>query len=55
MLRVISGAYMSEYGEDAEISETLRVVNAFAEKEGRRPRILVAKMGQVLLLVSIQR
>jgi methylmalonyl-CoA mutase len=44
--RVISGAYKSEYGEDAEVDETLRVVEEFAEKEGRRPRILVAKMGQ---------
>ncbi|RKP12744.1 methylmalonyl-CoA mutase-domain-containing protein [Piptocephalis cylindrospora] len=44
--RVISGAYRSEYGEDKEVEETLRVVDEFAEKEGRRPRILVAKMGQ---------
>ncbi|KAI8827782.1 methylmalonyl-CoA mutase-domain-containing protein [Chytriomyces cf. hyalinus JEL632] len=45
-IRVVSGAYKSEYGDTDEILETLRVVNEFASKAGRRPRILVAKMGQ---------
>lgn len=45
-LRVVSGAYKSEYGASDEISKTLSMSSAFAEKHGRRPRILVAKMGQ---------
>jgi len=43
----ISGVYSAEVGDE---SEELRAVQAqaraFAEREGRRPRILVAKMGQ---------
>ncbi|KAI9357281.1 methylmalonyl coenzyme A mutase-like protein [Zopfochytrium polystomum] len=45
-IRVISGAYKSEYGERDEITATLEKVEEFAKKAGRRPRILVAKMGQ---------
>lgn len=42
----ISGIYASEY-QDSEIFSSLRKrTEAFAEKEGRRPRILVTKMGQ---------
>ena len=42
----ISGAYSSEYG-DSEIIDSLRKrTDDFQEKEGRRPRILVTKMGQ---------
>ncbi len=42
----ISGVYASEYG-DNEIIESLRKrTEGFKEKEGRRPRILVTKMGQ---------
>ena len=43
---MVSGAYKSEYGEDKEIEQTIQIVEEFAKKEGRRPRILVAKMGQ---------
>ena len=44
--RVISGAYASEYG-DSEILAALRKrVEMFFEKTGRRPRMLVTKMGQ---------
>ena len=47
----VSGAYSSEYSEvndeSAQVIETLRKrTNDFAEKQGRRPRILVTKMGQ---------
>ncbi|KAJ3352460.1 hypothetical protein HDU83_008010 [Entophlyctis luteolus] len=45
-IRVVSGAYKSEYGDRDEITKTLEMVEQFAEKAGRRPRILVAKMGQ---------
>ena len=42
-----TGAYTSEYGNDAaEVATTRQLVQAFADKHGRRPRILVAKMGQ---------
>jgi methylmalonyl-CoA mutase len=42
----ISGVYASEYG-DSEVIDALRRRTAdFEEKEGRRPRILVTKMGQ---------
>ncbi len=44
--RMVSGAYKSEYGEAAEIEAVIKRVEAFAEAAGRRPRILVAKMGQ---------
>ncbi|KAL3194151.1 hypothetical protein MRX96_016292 [Rhipicephalus microplus] len=45
--RMVSGAYKSTFGEDdKEISNVIAKVNAFQEREGRRPRILVAKMGQ---------
>jgi methylmalonyl-CoA mutase len=42
----ISGVYAAEYG-DSEIIEAVRKrTEQFQEKEGRRPRILVTKMGQ---------
>lgn len=44
--RLVSGAYKSEYGEDNEIEACIKRVEAFMKKEGRRPRCLVAKMGQ---------
>jgi len=44
--QAISGAYASEYG-DSDIIQTLRKrTGDFLDKEGRRPRILVSKMGQ---------
>lgn len=44
--RMVSGAYASEYGQREETDDVLREVAAFGKEEGRRPRILVAKMGQ---------
>ncbi|KAK0420940.1 hypothetical protein QR680_014979 [Steinernema hermaphroditum] len=44
--RMVSGAYKSEFGESSEITKVMHRVKAFAEKEGRQPRIMVAKMGQ---------
>jgi methylmalonyl-CoA mutase len=44
--RCVSGIYSAEYG-DSEIIATLRKrTDQFKEREGRRPRVLVAKMGQ---------
>ncbi|SFD93753.1 methylmalonyl-CoA mutase [Blastococcus tunisiensis] len=51
-VRTISGVYRDEAlaggraGEDSPMEQTRRMAEAFAEAEGRRPRILVAKMGQ---------
>src|SRR5262249_59018793 len=46
-LKTISGVYAKEAGAMSGVVETVRkTVEAFAEREGRRPRILVAKMGQ---------
>jgi len=42
----ISGVYAAEVKQDASFVEAQRLSNRFAEWEGRRPRILVAKMGQ---------
>eukprot|EP01136_Pigoraptor_vietnamica_P013007 Opistho-1_new@53504 len=44
--RMVSGAYKSEYGVPEDIKATVDRVEVFTKKEGRRPRILVAKMGQ---------
>jgi len=46
-IKSISGVYRKEVGVNSEKLKTVQAqVAAFAEKEGRRPRILVAKMGQ---------
>ncbi|AKH86373.1 methylmalonyl-CoA mutase [Streptomyces sp. CNQ-509] len=45
-IRTISGVYRNEAGESPSVERTRARVGAFAEAEGRRPRILVAKMGQ---------
>ncbi|MCX8055441.1 MAG: methylmalonyl-CoA mutase [Ignavibacteria bacterium] len=44
--RTISGVYSSEYAEKSAIEEVRRMTDEFERREGRRPRILVAKMGQ---------
>ncbi|MEU6129755.1 methylmalonyl-CoA mutase [Saccharopolyspora sp. NPDC047091] len=45
-IRTISGVYREEAGPSKSLERALEVVERFAEDEGRRPRILVAKMGQ---------
>ena len=45
-VRTISGVYSAEAGKVDSITRTREKVERFAEAEGRRPRILVAKMGQ---------
>ena len=45
--RTISGVYSSEYSKDDELFEQVRkMTDEFAKQEGRRPRIMIAKMGQ---------
>ena len=45
-IRSISGVYSSEAMEDKDFIQAKILANQFAELEGRRPRIMVAKMGQ---------
>ena len=42
----ISGVYAAEYGDDGTIDALLNRTEQFQNKEGRRPRMLVTKMGQ---------
>jgi methylmalonyl-CoA mutase len=44
--RSVSGVYRAEYGEQEMIEEVRQMADAFAAVEGRRPRIMVAKIGQ---------
>ena len=46
VIRSVSGVYSSEFGEKKDIAVTRKLADKFEEFEGRRPRILVAKMGQ---------
>jgi methylmalonyl-CoA mutase len=48
MTKTISGVYSSEYGgeEDNDVKVARRMTDEFEKKEGRRPRIMVAKLGQ---------
>jgi methylmalonyl-CoA mutase len=45
-IRSISGVYGAEYAGDEEFEQLRKDIDAFAEREGRRPRILVVKLGQ---------
>ncbi|MFK0243850.1 methylmalonyl-CoA mutase [Amycolatopsis azurea] len=45
-IRTISGVYREEVGKTENVEQARELVEKFAEEEGRRPRILVAKMGQ---------
>ena len=46
IIRTISGVYSSESGEDQDFIKAKALAKKFAEKEGRQPRIMIAKMGQ---------
>ena len=46
VIRSVSGVYQSEFGAAPQIQEVRKLTDQFAEKQGRRPRILIAKMGQ---------
>ena len=45
-IRTISGVYASGTKNDADFQEACRLTAEFAKKEGRQPRIMIAKMGQ---------
>lgn len=46
VINSISGVYSSKMEKDTNFEKARQLSDEFAEKEGRRPRILVAKMGQ---------
>ncbi|MFC5612689.1 methylmalonyl-CoA mutase [Metabacillus niabensis] len=46
VIRSISGIYQSEYDNEEDIRKVRDKIDLFYELEGRRPRILIAKMGQ---------
>lgn len=45
-VRTISGVYSGQVSQDPDFVRARQMADAFAKAEGRRPRILVAKMGQ---------
>jgi methylmalonyl-CoA mutase len=45
-VRLQSGVYMSEVSDKEDFVQVKNIVDSFAEEIGRRPRILIAKMGQ---------
>ena len=45
-IRSISGIYRSEAMEDKDFIKAKELADQFAQLEGRRPRIMIAKMGQ---------
>ncbi|MGK2868720.1 MAG: methylmalonyl-CoA mutase [Mycobacterium sp.] len=45
-IRTIAGVYRDEVGKAGNVSTATELVEKFADADGRRPRILVAKMGQ---------
>ena len=46
IVKTISGVYSSETKNDPDLEEARRLTALFAKKEGRQPRIMIAKMGQ---------
>jgi len=46
VIRTISGVYSSESKNDPDFENARELCRKFAEKEGRQPRIMIAKMGQ---------
>ncbi|TYS19060.1 methylmalonyl-CoA mutase [Rossellomorea vietnamensis] len=46
VIRSISGVYSSNFSNEEEINRVKRMAEEFSEDEGRRPRIMIAKMGQ---------
>jgi len=44
--RLISGVYSKEVKQDRTFAEAQELADKFAETEGRRPRVMIAKMGQ---------
>ena len=45
-IKSFSGVYSKEIKDDSSFHKAQQLANQFAEQEGRRPRIMIAKMGQ---------
>ena len=45
-VKTISGVYASESAQDKDFEEVRKLTDQFEEEQGRRPRIMIAKMGQ---------
>ena len=45
-IKTFSGVYSKEIKNDASFEKAKKLANQFAKSEGRRPRIMIAKMGQ---------
>jgi methylmalonyl-CoA mutase len=46
VIRSISGVYSAEFGEEEDVAKVRKMTDEFEKHEGRRPRIMIAKMGQ---------
>ena len=46
VIRTISGVYSKESGQDKQLEYAKQLAEEFAQREGRQPRIMIAKMGQ---------
>ena len=46
VIRTISGVYSSETKQDPDFIRATELTEEFAKREGRQPRIMIAKMGQ---------
>ncbi|WP_281751888.1 methylmalonyl-CoA mutase [Neptunitalea chrysea] len=46
IVKTISGVYSQETGNDVEFQKVRQLTDQFAEEVGRRPRVMIAKMGQ---------
>jgi hypothetical protein len=45
-IKSFSGVYSKEIKDDKSFEKTKQIADIFAKQEGRRPRIMIAKMGQ---------
>ena len=45
-IRSVSGVYQRTFAQRGDVQKVRAIADAFAEREGRRPRILIAKLGQ---------
>lgn len=46
VIRMNKGVYLSEVKDDAQFAKAREMAARFAEREGRQPRIMIAKLGQ---------
>ncbi|MFA6651771.1 MAG: methylmalonyl-CoA mutase [Bacteroidales bacterium] len=46
VIRMNKGVYLSEVKDDAHFAKAREMTTRFAEREGRQPRIMIAKLGQ---------